>query len=124
MILSERKIIKQKIRDSNPTDVRLVPAHLKEYVKRKLDLWIKNALHAKYNCHEQHQQYRIITNDSGERVVSPVDYLNTGVTLKNTIWSNGLHQFVQLKHNLYVLDIRKLNKQLHFKYRLHKKISR
>jgi preprotein translocase subunit SecA len=101
MILSERKIIKQKIKDSNPTDVPLVPAHLKEYVKRKLDLWIRNALHAKYNCHE-HQQYRIITNDSGERVVSPVDYLNTGVTLKNTIWSNGLHQFVQLKHNLYL----------------------
>jgi preprotein translocase subunit SecA len=101
MILSERKIMKQKIRDTNPTDVPLVPAHLKEYVERKLDLWIKNALHAKYNCHE-HQQYRIITNDSGERVVSPVDYLNTGVTLKNTIWSNGLHQFVQLKHNLYL----------------------
>ncbi|XP_068902504.1 uncharacterized protein [Tenebrio molitor] len=101
IILSERKIMKQKIRDSNPTDVPLVPAHLKEYAERKLDLWMKNALHAKYNCHE-HQQYRIITNDSGERVVSPVDYLNTGVTLKNTIWSNGLHQFVQLKHNLYL----------------------
>jgi preprotein translocase subunit SecA len=98
---SERDIIKQKIRDSNPTDVCLIPTHLKDYVKRKLDLWINNALHAKYNCHE-YQQYRITTNDSGERVITPVDYLNTGVTLKNTIWSNGLHQFVQLKHNLFL----------------------
>jgi preprotein translocase subunit SecA len=97
----EREIIKQKIRDSNPTDVPLIPAHVEDYVKRNLDLWINNALHAKYNCHE-HQQYRIITNNSGERVITPVDYLNTGVTLKNTIWSNGLHQFVQLKHNLYL----------------------
>jgi hypothetical protein len=96
---SEARILKQKIKDSNPTDVPLVPVHLKEYVERKLDLWIKNAIYAKYYCHE-YQQYRIITNDSGERVVSPVDYLNTGVTLKNTVWSNGLHQFVQLKHNL------------------------
>ncbi|KAJ3651894.1 hypothetical protein Zmor_017898 [Zophobas morio] len=101
MIKSERKIIKDKIRASNPTNIPLVPAHLKDYVASKLDTWIKNALHAKYNCHE-HQQYRIITDDSGERVITPVDYLNTGVTMKNTIWSNGLHQFVQLKHNLYL----------------------
>jgi preprotein translocase subunit SecA len=97
----ERKIIKDKIRDSNPTNIPLIPLHLKDYVNRKLEIWVKNALHAKYNCHE-HQQYRIITNDVGERVVAPVDYLNTGVTLKNTIWSNGLHQFIQLKHNLYL----------------------
>ncbi|EFA09123.1 uncharacterized protein LOC103314809 [Tribolium castaneum] len=100
-VSQERKIIKEKIKASNPTDVCLIPQHLKEYVTEKLDVWLKNALHAKYNCHE-HQQYRIMTNDTGEQVVTPVDYLNTGVTLRNTIWSNGLHQFVQLKHNLYL----------------------
>lgn len=29
-----------------------------------------------------------------------MDYTNTGVTLKNTVWQYGLHQFLQLKHNL------------------------
>jgi preprotein translocase subunit SecA len=101
IIPDERNIIKHKIMDSNPTNIPLIPPHLKNYVNTKLKIWIKNALHAKYNCHE-HQQYRIIINDVGERVVAPVDYLNTGVTLQNTIWSNGLHQFVQLKHNLYL----------------------
>jgi hypothetical protein len=101
IIPDERNIIKKKIMDSNPTNIPLIPPHLRDYVNKKLKIWIKNALHAKYNCHE-HQQYRIITNDVGERVVAPVDYLNTGVTLQNTIWSNGLHQFVELKHNLYL----------------------
>ncbi|XP_044261297.1 protein translocase subunit SecA-like isoform X2 [Tribolium madens] len=101
MVSQERKNIKEKIKANNPIDVCLIPQHLKEYVRDKLDVWLKNALHAKYNCHE-HQQYRIMKNDTGDEVVTPVDYLNTGVTLKNTIWSNGLHQFVQLKHNLYL----------------------
>jgi preprotein translocase subunit SecA/tetratricopeptide (TPR) repeat protein len=100
-VRDERAFIEQKIIDSDPTNIPLIPPHLKNYARRKLKIWVKSALHAKYNCHE-HQQYRIITNDVGERVVAPVDYLNTGVTLKNTIWSNGLHQFIQLKHNLYL----------------------
>ena len=32
------------------------------------------------------------------RVIVPVDYFNTGVSLNDTIWSYGLHQFLQLKH--------------------------
>ncbi|KAJ3664194.1 hypothetical protein Zmor_008382 [Zophobas morio] len=94
---SERKIIKMKIKE-NLTEISLTPNHLKDYVTRKLDVWIKNALHAKYNCHE-HRQYRIVCDD-GEDIITPVDYMNTGVTMRNTVWSNGLHQFVQLKHNL------------------------
>ncbi|KAJ3645482.1 hypothetical protein Zmor_023132 [Zophobas morio] len=102
MAEDEHEVLKKKIKDSNPTNVPLVPLHLKHYIESKLDTWIKNAIHAKYNCHE-HQQYRILENEATkEKFVAPVDYLNTGVTMKNTIWSNGLHQFVQLKHNLYL----------------------
>ncbi len=42
----------------------------------------------------------VIQDKDGEDFIVPVDYANTGITMKNTIWSNGLHQFVQLKHNL------------------------
>lgn len=33
-----------------------------------------------------------------------MDYLNTGVTLHNTMWDNGLHQFLQLKHNILLTN--------------------
>ncbi|KAJ3651316.1 hypothetical protein Zmor_017366 [Zophobas morio] len=91
----------EKIKASDPTNIALIPFHLRNYARSKLDVLITNALHAKYHCHE-HQQYRLIVNDEGERVIAPVDYLNTGVTMNNTVWCNGLHQFVQLKHNLHL----------------------
>lgn len=76
----------------------LIPEYLREYARSHLDKWIQNAIYAKYDCHEN-KQY-IITSKDGERVITPVDYVNTGVGLSNTVWPQGLHQFLQLKHNL------------------------
>lgn len=100
--------IKRKIKASNPGNLELIPAHLTKYANDSIDQWIENAIYAKYSCHEN-EKYVLKKNDGkvvdgtaveGEVVIVPVDYQNTGVTMKNTIWSNGLHQFVQLKHNL------------------------
>ena len=33
-----------------------------------------------------------------EYKISPVDFANTGVVSLNMNWSNGLHQFLQIKH--------------------------
>lgn len=93
--------IKTNVKASiNTAENKLIPTHLNEYVKKNLDLWIDNAIYAKYYCHED-KQY-LVKKINNEDVIVPIDYENTGVTLKNTIWSNGLHQFVQLKHNLYL----------------------
>lgn len=97
--LTERKIIKSKILESKPSEIFLIPQHLKQYVADNLENWIDSALHAKYDYHE-YQQYKIIKNTDNEEIIAPVDNLNTGITLKNTVWSKGLHQFLQLKHNL------------------------
>lgn len=94
-----KSFIRQQIKLSDPTNIELIPEHLKEYVNGKLDKWIDNALYAKNGCHEN-EQYIIRKNDNGECTIMPVDNVNTGITLKNTIWSNALHQFLQLKHNL------------------------
>ena len=32
--------------------------------------------------------------------IVPVDYANTGVSQENMHWSDGLNQFLQLKHHL------------------------
>lgn len=78
----------------------LIPGYLTDYANQSLDRWINNAIYAKYHCHEN-KQY-VIKEKEGEKVVTPVDYSNTGVTLNETIWSHGLHQFLQLKHSLYL----------------------
>ena len=62
--------------------------------------WIGNAIRARYFINENEQYSIKATN--GEYAIIPVDYSNTGVTLKNTVWSYGLHQFVQIKHNLRI----------------------
>jgi preprotein translocase subunit SecA len=32
--------------------------------------------------------------------IAPVDYENTGCIMTGVHWGNGLHQFLQIKHNL------------------------
>jgi hypothetical protein len=93
--------IKDYIKSSNPTKIDIIPSHIQEYADNSLDRWINSAIDAKFNYHED-EQYIIRINKEGEEVVQPVDYANTGITLKNTIWQYGLHQFLQLKHNLHL----------------------
>lgn len=90
-----KMIVKTKV---DISEYGLVPSHLKEYAANSMNKWIDNAVFAGFYC-QVDKQY-LIKRVNDEDVVVPVDYENTGVTLKNTIWSNGLHQFVQLKHNL------------------------
>lgn len=92
--------IKEYVKASNPTNIDIIPSHVQDYAARSLDRWINSALDAKFNYNED-EQY-IIRNKDGEKVIQPVDYANTGITLKNTIWQYGLHQFLQLKHNLHL----------------------
>ncbi|WP_341757413.1 helicase-related protein [Candidatus Tisiphia endosymbiont of Ditula angustiorana] len=99
-ITKKIEIIKARIKAANPTDTDLIPKYLKAYAEKQLDKWIDNALYAKYACHEN-QQY-IIKSKNGEGIITPVDYMNTGVNLNNTVWPYGLHQFLQLKHNLHL----------------------
>lgn len=100
MLRSQTDEIKSKIKASNPANFFLIPNHLKSYAENSVDTWVDNAVYAYFDCNEN-EKY-VIKEKDGENVIVPVDYQNTGVTLRNTIWSNGLHQFVQLKHNLHL----------------------
>ena len=73
------------------------PRNFKEFFERQKPIWIKNAIEAIY--YEENVDY-IIQNDQ----IKPVDYSSTGVVLTSTHWSDGLHQFLQLKHNLKLTD--------------------
>lgn len=92
--------IKESIKQSNPTKIDIIPSHIQQYADNSLDRWIDSALAAKFIYNED-EQY-VIRVKNKEEVIQPVDYANTGMTLKNTIWQYGLHQFLQLKHNLHL----------------------
>ena len=96
--------IEKIVLESRPDSIHLIPVHLRSFAQRMLPRWFSSAVNAKHNYKEK-QQYVLKTTKQGneqskELSVVPVDYLNTGVTLNNTIWCDGLHQFIQLKHNL------------------------
>jgi hypothetical protein len=79
---------------------KIIANYLHKYVDDHLDVWIDNAFLAKYE-YEEFKQYKIGTNESHEEeIIVPVDNVSTGVTMKNTILSNGLHHFLEIKHNL------------------------
>jgi preprotein translocase subunit SecA len=76
------------------------PVYLERYAQEMLSKWIENALIAQYTYKVNHQ-YKIKKDEQTKELsVVPIDNHNTGVTLTNTILSYGIHQFLQLKHNL------------------------
>lgn len=75
-----------------------VPGFLSGLVQSKIKDWIRRALIAQKMTKDH--EYVL----EGDRVV-PVDYSSTGVIENLTKWSDGLHQFLELKHNLKLSDM-------------------
>lgn len=71
-----------------------LPHYLQALFFQQLSYWIESALQAKYHL-SLGKEYAI---HKGQIV--PVDYRSTGVTQHSTQWEYGLHQFLQLKHQL------------------------
>jgi hypothetical protein len=74
-----------------------IPKHLEDFAIKQMSHWAGSALEA-LNMKEEVNY--VILQEDGRDVIAPVDYENTGVTQINTMWQNGLHQFLQLKHQL------------------------
>lgn len=70
-----------------------IPCNFTEFVSMQRVKWITNAVEALN--YEENVHYVI---HDGE--IKPVDYHSTGIVQSSTSWSDGLHQFLQLKHNL------------------------
>lgn len=77
----------------------LIPLCLQCYVDRHLTAWIKNAFRAKYLV-ATNDDYKVddIGDGTGRQVI--VMDKETGVEQVQMHWSDGLHQFLQLKHTL------------------------
>jgi len=72
------------------------PHHLQKFIERRLPVWIENAYVAKDQIGESNQ-YTVLKRGKkiGEIVIND---LQTGVEQLNSQWSEGLQQFIQLKH--------------------------
>ncbi|CAG0890702.1 unnamed protein product [Darwinula stevensoni] len=70
-----------------------VPSNFADFLQKQKPKWITNAVEA---LNYQENVHYVVQD--GE--IKPVDYYSTGIVQSSTSWSDGLHQFLQLKHNL------------------------
>jgi len=68
-------------------------SNFKEFVEKQTSKWVNNAIVA-FN-YQENIHYIV-----QEGVIKPVDYKSTGIVQSSTNWSDGLHQFLQIKHSL------------------------
>jgi hypothetical protein len=82
-----REVI-ERIIDGSP-----IPKHLEPYATFQAGNWAKRLVEAALNF-QLDRDYVININADGNKVINPADS-STGVALRQ----NGLHQFLQIKHN-------------------------
>ena len=91
-LVNALEFIREKL---NNKELIQFPPYRRSYILAKLPKWIRSARRA---LNELHRDVDYVINRNQEIVV--VDYANTGVSQQNMHWSDGVHQFLQLKHNL------------------------
>ena len=95
-------IIQEHLESIPPIQACAIPKALHPFVKKSLKLWIQSAVNAKY--FRPNKEY-IIDIDRRESAADRYPRIiimdnETGVEQESSEWGNGLHQFLQLKHNL------------------------
>ena len=75
-----------------------VPPHLKDFARSQAPYWAKSAVMASEN-YVLGKDYEI-ARPKDHDIIAPVDYINTGVIHPNSAWDDGLHQFLQIKHDV------------------------
>ena len=96
LIKATEEILEDGLKKEN--EAFTFPEHIKDYAKNQVKYWCESAYSAKHE-YKLNTHY-VISGKEGKRKISPVDYSNTGVVQLRMEWSNGLHQFIQLKHGI------------------------
>lgn len=73
-------------------DIRILRC-FQGFVDNQIPKWIDSAITA---FHYQNRIHYIVQ----EGLIKPVDFSSTGIVQSSSNWSDGLHQFLQIKHNL------------------------
>ncbi|XP_039901990.1 protein translocase subunit SecA-like [Simochromis diagramma] len=75
-----------------------VPGFFSELLKSKLKVWIENAFKAQLMT----EDHEYVMEKHG---IVPVDYSCTGVVENNMKWTDGLQQFIEMKHESKISDM-------------------
>ena len=89
-----------------------IPTNFTSFAETHKLNWINNAMLAL--AYQENTHYIV-----QEGMINPVDYNSTGIIQSSTNWSDGLHQFLQIKHGLkltceslttnFLSNVKKLN---------------
>ena len=82
-------------------DARLIiiPEHLKKFVYGQLRAWAESAISA--SLYRENVHY-VVGESEEHKDIKIINYQNTGVVQERMHWSDGLHQFLQIKHGLQI----------------------
>ena len=109
------EITKEFISTSKKKDNMIIPPNLNEFIELQIENWCKQAYNAKH-YRKENIDYVIAKDEVSPNLknqlklcglnlrekyrISPVDYSITGVVNLHMVWSDGLTQFLQIKHGL------------------------
>ncbi|KAM9718099.1 uncharacterized protein ACNS7B_021527 isoform 1-T2 [Menidia menidia] len=82
----------------NSDSLCYVPGFLSDLVQSKLKAWIENAFHAQI----MQMDHEYVLEKHG---IVPVDYSCTGVVENFMKWTDGLQQFLEMKHGFKLSDV-------------------
>ncbi len=88
-----KKTLNDYITNLKENKVVEVPSNFNEFFEKQRPKWILNAIEA---MNYQENVHYVVQDGQ----IKPVDYFSTGIVQNATNWSDGLHQFLQMKHNL------------------------
>lgn len=91
-VFASLQVILQKL------DAFSQPSHLIDLVNLQIESWVKSMFKAIRM--EKNKDYIIALDHDGYQSIAPVDHQNTGMVHMRTQWSNGLHQFLQIKEQV------------------------
>lgn len=110
------KVTKELLDKNKKSEERFIlPKNLKKYIENQIPYWSNSAYDAKHYYKENY--HYIIAKDNLDEpfkntlqksgyipkenfTIAPVDFSNTGVVELKSSWSDGLSQFLQIKHGL------------------------
>lgn len=103
---SKRDAIIDRMRQllTDPKSELKLPTHLYRFVHESIPVWIDHAILAKVEYRLDHH-YMIKPDETRVRRIMPIDFSNTGIVQASTTWSDGLHQFLQIKHGLKMTSL-------------------
>ena len=111
------KTVKDLLKENkkNTNEKFIISNNLENFVNLQINDWCRSAYLTKYYYKENYHYVIAKEEDDSKRIeyiknmgfvpkseykISPVNFANTGVVSLNMNWSNGLHQFLQIKHGL------------------------